>query len=72
MGMNPTNTKVPCFNCSSRSMTCHTTCEKYLLYSKEREAVNANVYRQRMQRNAVDEYAITQQRKRKRKLGNTR
>lgn len=27
----------PCYQCNKRSVQCHSRCEKYLAYSKERE-----------------------------------
>jgi hypothetical protein len=47
-----TNKKVPCFYCSNRSVTCHSDCERYLAYKKERDAVNENV---RKQKQAINE-----------------
>jgi len=72
MGFKTINKKVPCFNCSNRSMTCHADYERYLSYRKERETNNQNIYRQRMERNVIDEYAIAQQEKRRRRTGNVR
>ncbi len=52
------NTKVPCFNCSNRSMTCHSTCEQYLLYKREREEFNATVSKKRNIEKEYREFAI--------------
>lgn len=30
-----------CKNCETRSVNCHTTCEKYLAYRKMRNKINA-------------------------------
>ena len=30
----------PCFKCENRTISCHSTCEKYLEYQKERQAEN--------------------------------
>jgi hypothetical protein len=43
----PINTKVPCFNCSNRSMTCHSECEKYIKYSRQRTTIRANIQKER-------------------------
>jgi hypothetical protein len=69
MKFNPTNTKVPCFNCSNRSIACHAECERYKAYRNEKDAVNADVYRQRMLRNELDNYSIAIHTKRKRHAG---
>ena len=29
--------KVPCYKCEDRELHCHSTCEKYLEYSKQKE-----------------------------------
>jgi hypothetical protein len=43
----PINTKVPCFNCSNRSMTCHAECEQYLLYKREHESQCQTIRKQK-------------------------
>lgn len=37
--------ETPCYCCTERTATCHTTCEKYLeFYRKHRERENARLY----------------------------
>lgn len=30
--------KIPCYNCPDRSIGCHSACDKYLAFRREREA----------------------------------
>jgi hypothetical protein len=32
--------KAPCFKCENRTVSCHSTCEKYLAYREERQEEN--------------------------------
>lgn len=35
----------PCKNCTDRVVGCHSTCEKYLAFQKERELVREKKYK---------------------------
>lgn len=72
MGFITINKKVPCFDCSSRSISCHSNCERYKTFRNEKDAVNETVYRRRMAQNSADEYVIAQIEKCRRRTGNVR
>lgn len=40
--------KSPCVNCNERSVTCHSTCEKYLKYREHIDTTNKNMRRERI------------------------
>lgn len=39
--------KAPCKDCPDRQVGCHSTCEKYLTFRKERNELNESIYKQR-------------------------
>lgn len=39
--------KAPCKDCPNRQVGCHSTCEKYLTFRKERNELNESIYKQR-------------------------
>lgn len=47
------NNKPPCKGCQQRSETCHTTCEGYISFKKEREAIQ---HAKNMERTAEPTY----------------
>lgn len=38
MGKLPTNFNSPCYNCEERRELCHSDCEKYIAFQKERQS----------------------------------
>ena len=39
--------KAPCKDCPDRKVGCHSTCEKYLEFRKERDELNETIQKQR-------------------------
>lgn len=39
----------PCKNCNDRKIGCHSTCDKYELYSQERQLIREGRYKQEEQ-----------------------
>lgn len=39
--------KAPCKDCPDRQVGCHSTCEKYLAFRKERNELNEKTYKQK-------------------------
>lgn len=39
--------KAPCKDCPDRRVGCHSTCEKYLAFRKERDELNEKTYKQK-------------------------
>jgi hypothetical protein len=39
--------KAPCKDCPDRKVGCHSTCEKYILFRKERDELNEKIYKQK-------------------------
>lgn len=63
------NTKPPCQGCESRSVGCHSKCEKYIEYRTKLDEKKAVVSKQLSEEYDVQGYSIQATRKRKRRLG---
>ena len=54
--------KSPCINCTERWVTstgrCHTTCERYISYTKELEGTKAQLRKERNFRQDVDGFML--------------
>ena len=60
-------TAPPCKDCSVRCVGCHSTCEKYIEWRNNEKKKNDEIkFKQNMER-IKEDYAIHNQRKRKRK-----
>lgn len=55
----------PCLRCESRSVGCHRTCEKYILYKSNAQEYFRKIQEEKMKAKSADVFQITQAEKRR-------
>jgi hypothetical protein len=54
--------KAPCINCTERHPSCHSHCERYLSYVKEKDALHQKIQKQKYDHEQFM-YVVTRKRK---------
>ena len=50
--------KAPCKDCTSRSVGCHSVCEKYLKFKREHDREREEAYETKQNVKIIDDYQI--------------
>lgn len=46
--------KAPCKDCPNREVGCHSTCDKYIVFRKERDELNKIINKKKEEEYAID------------------
>lgn len=50
--------EAPCLFCDERHVGCHTECDKYKAYTKERKAYREHITKQKVEENQLEEIEL--------------